>query len=246
MTSRAWPLDRDDLLRRTLRLEVEPAHDAELVSKDDLFAALLAARPHILAEILLRAQNILRAMKQPDKAFRRHSEMYEYEKWTYRLGAYEGTLVETETTWQAIREQAKATLTESSAIVQAMRLVIGKRGSCIDRLSIAELFGLMQTAHADAGQQLIYRAANKLGMHLSNSGPSLDTIGVRHRRDGKSAYVVAQPSQAEIDRCVAMFNALRREQLARQAPWLAMVPEHAKTARPTIPESVDDFSDMPS
>jgi hypothetical protein len=251
MTSRAWPLDRDDFARRTLRFEVEPSRGHQIIEKGTLFKALLANRTRILAEVLLRCQNILKAYQAPAPTVPFSVEMAEYEQYTYQCAAYEGSLESTKQLWQAINNQGKATLTETSPIVQAMRLFIGKRSGHAKRIGITELFAVLQTAFHETGQNFPYRAANKLGVHLRNSGPSLAAIGITVGRDNNSSYVLIEPTSEEIARCVSMYLYLRNENLNRMAPYLAqphkpdnnnIVDEEANRSMETMFN--DDLSDM--
>ena len=221
MTSRAWPLDRDDFARRTLRFEIEPSRGQQLVGKEVLFPAAQAVLPRMRAEILLRCQNILRAYQQDAPVVSFASEMIEYEQFAYRCAAFEGTLDATRELWGAIRDQSKVTLTDTSPIVQAMRLFIGKRAGRAKRIGVTELFASLQTVAHETGQTLPFKAANRLGHHLRNSGPSLAAIGVIYDRDDRGAFVSIEPAAWEIERCVSMYGYFRHENLNRVAPYLA-------------------------
>jgi hypothetical protein len=169
-TSKVLPIDRTDVQRRTIHLEVEPAANHQLVSKDALFERVLAERPRMLAEVILRCQNILRAYQlAPDGGdtqnarYGRRSEMFEYEVFCYHCAAYEGTLEEMQITWAANREQYTIAITDQSSIVHALRIFIGMKANTIPRMGITELFSGLQTAFYKTGQNLPYRAGNKLG-----------------------------------------------------------------------------------
>jgi hypothetical protein len=203
-TSKALPIDRTDVQRRTIHLEVEPASNHQLVSKDALFEMMLAERPRILAEVILRCQNILRAYQlapagESTQAGRygRRSEMFKYEVYCYHCAVYEGTLAETQAIWSANREQYTLAITDQSPIVHAMRLFIGKQANTIPRIGITELFSGMQNALFETGQNLPYKPANKLGQHLKNSRAALATVGVTLDKDAK---VVSSASSRRMTR----------------------------------------------
>jgi hypothetical protein len=211
-TSRTLPTDRADVQRRTLSLEVDSSpKGAARRTKDDLFKELLEDRPRILAEIIVRAQNILRAYQKPTPEVEFISEMPEYEAFTYRCAAFEGTLSQTQELWRANKEQYQQAITEQSPIVFALQLLIGKLGGGIKQIKVAELHSAMKTAFASVDLPLPFSAANRLGIHLQQSIPAIATLGVTTRRVGPGRDVFIKPSAEQIGECVAMYEGLRRD-----------------------------------
>ena len=241
-TSRTLPTDRADVQRRTLSLEVDSSpKGAARRSKDELFGELLEDRPRILAEIIVRSQNILRAYQQPAPDIDFISEMPEYEAFTYRCAVFEGTLAETQALWLANKEQYQEAITEQSPIVFALRLLIGKLGGGIKQIKVAELHSAMKTAFASVDLPLPFSAANRLGTHLQQSIPAIATLGVTTRRVGPGRDVFIKPSAEQIAECVAMYEGLRRDYEERS---LGPMPANRRKADyfAGVPLQVDDAS----
>lgn len=222
-TSRANPFVRPDEIRRTIQLEVEPVGNHRLADKRMLFESMFAERPLILVEVLLRTQNIVKAYKssrtldmdQLAERYGRRSGMPEYEMFSYRCAEYEGTLKAAQDRWSAQADSDKKTLSETSPLVHALQIYIGKVAKEVPRISARELHSGMLTAFHEVGQTLIYTAANKLGEHFRNHGKAVALIGVTQGRDRNGRYISIKPSQAEITRCVHLYGTLKKDAEAR-------------------------------
>jgi hypothetical protein len=136
-TARVDPFSsRIDVHRRTITLTMEPPvipgevpEGKEGPTKDHYTAWTHEARPRILAEILLRCQNMVRAHQQyGTKQYRSRTEMADYEIFTYRCAEYEGTLPETQALWEVSRKLYLEAITDHNFLVLALRTWLGKTG----------------------------------------------------------------------------------------------------------------------
>lgn len=121
-TSRVNPFSRSDVMRRCIHLDVAPQGGPKVV-KETLFDAVLAARPALLAEYIIRAQNILRAhLKFGSKTYQLQSEMPEYECFCMRVAEYEGTMEVTADLWAAYVRKYSESISANNPLVFTVRL----------------------------------------------------------------------------------------------------------------------------
>jgi hypothetical protein len=121
-TSRVNPFSRSDVMRRCIHLDVAPQGGPKVV-KETLFDAVLAARPALPAEYIIRAQNILRAhLKFGSKTYQLQSEMPEYECFCMRVAEYEGTMEVTADLWAAYVRKYSESISANNPLVFTVRL----------------------------------------------------------------------------------------------------------------------------
>jgi hypothetical protein len=207
-TVRVNPFGRSDVMRRTIVLEMAAPVQGTPVEKDHLKRQILSARTAILAEILLRVQNILRAHQAyGDKAYQYQSEMAEYEAFTLRCAEYEGSLPQTRMLWAAYMRQYRQSITASNPLVFAIRLWLGK-GNANRQVSPTTLFAELQTIFEETGQKFIYKSPSGFGKQVASNLRALQTLGLELiPTRGNQEYVFRTPA-VQLDLCRRVYNDL--------------------------------------
>jgi hypothetical protein len=212
LSSRINPFTRPDVLRRTIVLETEPADVATTVSKKGILKAVKEARPQILAEILLRLVNIVRAHHfYGEKQYQGRSEMVDYEIFTYRCAEYEGTLAETESMWDASRARYQKTLTEGNPLNYCISIWLGevnKQGTFINlkrAVSPSTLWGELKGLFCEL-RTFKYDTPISLGKGVTKNLPSLRTLGFDYDRTRGGRDYIFDPNPAALETCQQMYQ----------------------------------------
>jgi hypothetical protein len=215
-TCRFNPLaSRDDVMRRTILLQTDPAPTEEeaknLPTKDDLRRNVMEARPAIIAEIILRSQNILRAHLSVKTKYPTITDMRDYEVFTLLCAEYEGTLPETRLLWRQFMEQYRAGLAEHNPLARSIQLWLGKKsGSNAGReVSSATLFGDLKTIYQDIDQQFPYRSPVAFGRHIQSSLPSLRALGYATKAGKNGPVHMFTPDPQRLGTCIQMYEDFR-------------------------------------
>src|SRR5579883_1618656 len=196
LTARINPFTRSDVMRRMIVLDVAPSQQKKTVDKAKLIRAVLAQRDRILAEYILRAQNILRAHQcAGDEDYEFQSQMGEYEAFTLRCADYEGTSAATRAIWSAYMRQYERSVTESNPLVFACRLWLGKGGNAGRQVSPATLFSELQAIYEDTDQVLTYRSPSAFGIHVAKNKSALEVIGFGNPRTKNGNDYVFHPQR---------------------------------------------------
>jgi hypothetical protein len=243
-TSRVNPFSRSDVHRRTLTLDVAPAAPKK-IPKQKLFNAVLKARPALLAEYILRSQNILRAhLQHGAKVYPYQSEMVEYEAFTLVVSEYEGTLDSTVNLWAAYMKKYGETITSSNPLVHTVRCWLGKSKANANRaVSSTTLFGELRNVSEELGQPFTYKAVSAFGTALSKQISSLKVIGYSREHDRTGTTYKFAPSDTEMIDCQALYREMAATQKARPIKWDHLVPSSEPAAKRTPPSDEEVFAD---
>jgi hypothetical protein len=192
---------RSDVHRRTMMFTMERPDPATTVTKDELRGAIHLARPRILAETLLRCQNLVRAHQQyGDKKYRCVSEMADYEVFTYRCAEYEGTLPATQELWEVSAKQYLEAITEHNFLILAVRIWLGRKGNVGREVSPLTLFGELREIFADT-KNFPYRNPGQFGMHIKKNLSALGMLGFDKPATKSNHNYVFKPSPEEQKLC---------------------------------------------
>jgi hypothetical protein len=206
LTSRVNPFTRQDVKRRLIELEMAAPDRVGGADRDQLIQAVLADRRAMLAELILRCQNIVRAhAKHANDPFEYLTDMKEYERFTYICASYEGTLEATRKLWAGHMAQYERSITESNPMVFGLRLWLGKGKNAGRQVSPAVLFSELQTVYKDTDQVFPYRSPSQIGKRVSQNLPSLRAIGYQSVRTRNGQDYVFSPSAEELEECKKMY-----------------------------------------
>jgi hypothetical protein len=238
-TARTNPFSRPDVMRRTIHLEMDPPDTTSKFDRDKLVAKVLELRPQMLAEFLLRSQNILRAhLAHGDAAFEYQSSMAEYERFTLICAAYEGTLDETHKLWSDYMVQWQRSITASNPLVFGLRLWLGKGGNHDRTVSPATLFAELQTVYRETEQAFPYRSPAAFGRHVGQNLPALRAIGFTTVRTRSGQDYLFTPSE---EASKALYHDLHVVAVKRSADqFLASYPSSSRYTPPKPDAAWDD------
>lgn len=209
-SSRENPFSRSDVMRRMIVLEVRPFDPNDKKEKKDLVKAVLDERPALLAEYVLRAQNILRAhLANGDTKYTCVTQMSDYEAFTLRCADYEGTMDETRHLWDRYMTQYRQSITSTNPLVYGCRLWLGKGGNADRPITSTGLFSEMQAVYRDTELDFNYKAPNAFSRHIMNNQTPLKLIGFSSRRTSAGSEYVFRPSPRELTTCKAAYNDAR-------------------------------------
>jgi hypothetical protein len=233
-TAREYPFNRSDIARRLIHFEVEPMIDCQPVSKAAIIKGVLDQRDRIMAEYLIRTQNIVKAMAATEgKDYPVGSEMPDYQTWTLQCADYEGMLPQMERLWTAFSERYRVSIVENNPIVYALQMWLGshfiKHEHNPKNQLATTLFNEVRQVMELKRIPFSYRSPTAFGTHLGNSMEALRLVGLsRTRSRGRGKLFSFDVSEQQRKMCVDMFREIGLSQ--------------AYQAQPTKPlEDDDDF-----
>lgn len=235
-TAREYPFNRSDIARRLIHFEVEPMIDCQPVSKATLIKQVLEQRNRIMAEILVRTQNCIRAIAAAEgKEYPVGSEMPDYQTWTLQCADYEGALPAMEKIWAAFSERYRTSITENSAIVYSVQLWLGSHFSKHEHnpknLLATSLFNEVKQVMQLKGIPFSYQSPTRFGVHLGNSMEALRLVGLsRSRSKGRGKMFSFDVSDVQRKICIDIYREI------------ALQPQGVKQ---DIDDSEFDFGDQP-
>jgi hypothetical protein len=206
------PQTRVDVERRTLTLQMADPMKVSDTVKANLFKAILADRPAMLAEILIRCQNIAKAhlvYATKPQVYRYQSQMPEYEHFTLLCSQYEGTLQETQAIWSAMRVQSQKTVSESNPLVYAIRLWLGDKQNVNKEVTSMKLHSDLTRLYRDHGLKLPWGSPSYFGKKLNGMDQqSLEILGFNVRVLHGMNHYWFNPSPEQMAICSAMSKDL--------------------------------------
>lgn len=212
LTSCDMPYGSPDTIARTLALRMRPRDPEQTITKGDILDPVIADRPAMIAELLIRAQNILIAHQQIGNArYEILTGMDGYEKFTYVCADHEGTLEETKELWLAqTRREADAQSSDNS-MVYACRLFLGRgMQDSFDAMgkgiSPSKLFQSIWEIHHQFGLKFPFTNVDKFGRNLSKHSIPLQVLGYSRPRTGKERLIKFTVDEAELKHCKQMYD----------------------------------------
>jgi hypothetical protein len=191
--------------------------------RDELISDVLGDRPRMLAELLIRSRNIIRAhAKHGADRYSFLTDMKEYERFTYICSAYEGTLDATRDIWISHMAQYERSITESNPLVFGLRLWLGMKGNAGRQISPSALFSELQTVYKETDHQFPYRSPSQIGKRVGESLPSLRAIGFSTIPTRGSKDYIFNPSSEELAGCQKLYTDLEAIAAKRRGMSLRM------------------------
>ena len=247
------PYDRSDVLRRTLELSMAPADPNDTTDKQDLLDRVTLNRNYMLAEVLLRVQNMVRAHARTSK-IPCISKMPEYETFTYLCSEFEGTTESTQELWRSIKRRYSTSNSEFSPLVLAVRLWLGKDNKNVGReIGVSALYLEMEAIYkTEIYQPFPYRAINSFGRQLQDKQSALQILGYVSGRKSEGSVAVFNPSPDELSRCEREYKDMKRSASipphilsASHQRFLERDAARQQTDDDAMLAALDDFDDAP-
>jgi hypothetical protein len=222
-TAREYPFNRSDIARRLLHFEVEPMIDCQPVSKAKIIEQVLGERNRIMAEYLIRTQNIIRAIAATEgREYPVGSEMPDYQTWTLQCADYEGALPAMERLWVAFSERYRISITENNPIIYAVQMWLGSHfvkheHNPKNQLATTLFYEIKQVMQLKQ-IPFSYQSPTKFGIHLGNSMEGLRLVGLsRTKSKGKGKLFSFDVSEEQRKACIALYREVGLS-MANQAP----------------------------
>ena len=245
LTARVNNLAESDLLRRTLIFPIEPPDSSNVVEKNSILKKGITHRAELFTEILLRCQNILRAYLAPEPTYRYQSQMAEYEAYTLRCAAYEGSLAEVEAIWSAYMDQFREAMAESNSMLWAIKLWLGKHPEkAAVYVTPTEIFTDLQMIHEETRQKMTYSNASRFGLNVNTNSTVLRTLNMDFNRTNVARFYSFSPSPDQLAECKATYEALLSSAQQRSNPLNPGL-YGARFSTQTRPMPMDDGDDAP-
>ena len=201
---------RSDVKRRTLDLSIAPPVPGDMRDKDEILETAFEHRLDILAELVLRVQNILRAYQECcHHKYETVSKMQEYEQWTLRCADYEDTLEATQANWRAYMTTHSESIAQGNPLDFALRLWIGSSPANNGREISAELlFTEIKHLLEKLGLQdeFNHRKSNGFAQALTKNAAALKPLGWSKKKTERSNVHVFSPSEAALKDCQIKFS----------------------------------------
>lgn len=217
-----FPSHHTDVARRLLHLEVEPMRDGDAITpKLELIQPVLDQRDAILAELIIRSQNILKALRlTKGKRYSTAPQMPDYEAWTLRCAEYEGKLDEWQHLWAAQQRMYLRGIQSNNQVVYMIQLWLGKNGRTKEPVRAETLFREISDIFFFQGQKMTYTSAAHFGIHIAKNISALHSLGIKKKVIHKVAYYSFDPPDDVLEECVELYN-VRPQQSTAAASWTA-------------------------
>jgi energy-coupling factor transporter ATP-binding protein EcfA2 len=208
-TAGACPFERSAVMRRCLHFEV--TNTGKEIDKMKILNTVLDNRADLLAEYLLRTQNMLRAhIANAEKEYELISGMAEYERFTLICADYEGALAEMQAIWQAYASMYRETISNPNQLVYALRLWLGQDLARAGKQYPAEtLYFAVQRLYQSLGQKFGYETVGTFGRAIAKQLNSLSVIGIRKKRAKRGILYTFEPSAKELSICCSAYEDVR-------------------------------------
>lgn len=218
-TGQTSPYDRSGLSRRTITLPISAEPNSENTRASQFLSRVDAHRLPILAELVLRLSNILRAYQAHDgrwDTFAPISGMTEFESFTRILADYDGSMDLCVAAWTEHMASQRATVQETSPIIRYIRLWLGEHQAATPNVTphvglwatTSTIFNDIERIYGD--RKLPPReTAHSFGMALTRSQDKLRQFGVSSTiRQGRRGFSFTPP-QSVIDDCIAEYRSFK-------------------------------------
>ena len=255
------PFVAADVLRRTLELSMAPK-SGKKKNKNTLIKNVLTARPAMLAEMLLRTQNMVKAHLACSTNYEEYeaiSNTDDYEVFTLVCAEYEGSLTETRQLWKDYMKRNRETTSERDPLVSAVRLWLGKGGNAGREVTATTLFAEIQTIFEHLQQPMTYKTVGSFSTRMGAHQEALKILGMESKRiPGTGARVkVFNPSPEEMAECERRYNDLK-DVIDRRPTTFTPSPEYKRilyrdadradkqqAGEDSMYPALDDYDDAP-
>jgi hypothetical protein len=165
-TATSCPFERSDVMRRCLHFEVTNTK----IDRMKILNAVIDSRTELLAEYLVRTQNMLKAhIGNADKEYELISGMAEYERFTLICADYEGALADMQAIWRAYTSKQMSAVSHPNDLAHALRLWLGQDPARAGKQYPAEtLYLAVRQLCRSLGQKFSYETVGMFGRAIAN------------------------------------------------------------------------------
>lgn len=202
-----FPSHRSDLSRRTLFFPMRMPSPLEYRTTEEIKQALAHDADEMKLEILVRLQNVLRALAANTKSYPPVSQMHSFETFTMRIADHEGWADEMQDIWEGYMGDYRERITEDSPLVEYVRRWIG-----MTMMSNAGHWARAGKIYADLqkiyGQDFtkMWRSSAVFGKRLKENKTALRVLGVETKPLHGNLLHKFEPSPEQMERCRDAWN----------------------------------------
>ena len=203
-----FPSHRSDLSRRTLFFPIRMPSPLEYRTTEEIKLALAHDSHEIKLEILVRLQNVLRALVANNKkSYPPVSQMHSFETFTMRVADHEGWADEMTSIWQGYMGDYRERITEDSPLVEYVRRWIGMttKSNAGRWARAGEIYADLQKAF---GQDFTktWKTSSVFGKRLKENKTALRVLGVETKSLHGDQLYKFEPSPEQMERCRDAWN----------------------------------------
>lgn len=197
-----FPSHRSDLARRTLFFPIRMPSPLEYRTTEEIKLALAHDADEMKLEILVRLQNVLRALVTNKRSYLPVSQMHSFETFTMRVADHEGWADEMCSIWQGYMGDYRERITKDSPLVEYVRRWIGMAGeSNAGRWARAgEIYADLQKVYGQDFTKM-WRSSAVFGKRLKENKTALRVLGVETKPLHGNLLYKFEPSPDQMERC---------------------------------------------
>ncbi len=197
-----FPSHRSDLSRRTLFFPIRMPSPLEYRTTEEIKVALANDADDVKFEILVRLQNVLRALVANKKSYPPVSQMHSFETFTMRVADHEGWADEMQDIWEGYMGDYRERITEDSPLVEYVRRWIGMatKSNAGRWARAGEIYADLQKAFGQDFTNL-WRSSAVFGKRLKENKTALRVLGVETKPLHGNLLYKFEPSPEQMERC---------------------------------------------
>ncbi len=180
-TSINMPFAAEDIQRRVIHLTIEMIRSGNRAEDDkiDRIERTIEARPRILAELLLRIQNGIRAHREQFPNQPTVTRMAAYERFTHRLAQLEDRYIECRDVWGAIVERYGENIRADNPVYKGIAMWLASNPENLGRKTQSTvLCAEIQSLYETLRLPWAYQNPISLGRAISHNRSALDALGM--------------------------------------------------------------------
>ncbi len=203
-----FPSHRSDLSRRTLFFPIRMPSPLEYRTTEEIKLALAHDADEMKLEILVRLQNVLRALTaNRKKPYPPVSQMHSFETFTMRVADHEGWADGMLSIWQGYMGDYRERITEDSPLVDYVRRWIGMaaEGNAGRWARAGEIYADLERAYGTSFTKM-WRSSAVFGKRLKENKTALRVLGVEVKPLHGNLLYRFEPSPEQMERCRDAWN----------------------------------------
>lgn len=202
-----FPSHRSDLSRRTLFFPIRMPSPLEYRTPEEIKLALAHDADEMKLEILVRLQNVLRALVDNKKSYPPVSQMHSFETFTMRIADHEGWADEMLSIWQGYMGDYRERITEDSPLVEYVRRWIGMAtmNNAGRWARAGEIYADLERTYGTSFTKM-WRSSAVFGKRLKENKTALRVLGVEAKPLHGNLLYKFEPSPEQMERCRDAWN----------------------------------------
>jgi hypothetical protein len=202
-----FPSHRSDLSRRTLFFPIRMPSPLEYKTTEEIKTALADDADEIKLEILVRLQNVLRALVANKKSYPPVSQMHSFETFTMRVADHEGWADEMHDIWEGYMGDYRERITEDSPLVEYVRRWIGMttKSNAGRWARAGEIYADLQKAYGQDFTKM-WRSNAVFGRKIRENLTALRVLGIDTKKPQGNQFYKFEPSPEQMARCRDAWN----------------------------------------